>query len=91
MSENDSLISTDFVEVVSLPKVGQFVAVWVYNNRVWSSTFRWSEHGTLERYNEEEDRFEELCERCKEVSSQHPSRWFVARRLPSDSQEGVPS
>ncbi len=40
----------------SMPTTGQFVAVYEYNNEVWSSTYKW-EDGKLLTYNEKPDEF----------------------------------
>lgn len=36
------------------PKSGQYVAVWTFNDRAWSATFRHGEHG-LEEYDTQRD------------------------------------
>ena len=38
-----------------MPKEGQFVAVWGYNDKLWSDTHRWNSNGRLERFHGGED------------------------------------
>jgi hypothetical protein len=47
--------------VKGLPTEGQFVAVWVANGRVWSSTFR-RHRGQLQEYFSESDCFRATAE-----------------------------
>lgn len=41
-----------------MPKCGQFVAVWMYNGKVWSDTFKF-ENGSLRVYREDDDEFDD--------------------------------
>lgn len=43
-------------EQTEMPTNGQFVAVWVYDGKTWSTTYKW-ENGDLLRYDETEDIF----------------------------------
>jgi len=40
----------------TLPKSGQFIATWVYNEEIWSSTYKWSGDSILV-YNKDVDQF----------------------------------
>jgi hypothetical protein len=39
-----------------MPKSGQFVAIWVYDGKVWSGTYKWVK-GKILRYCREADEF----------------------------------
>lgn len=44
-------------QVNAMPENGQFVVMWVFNNKLWASTFK-TEEGILYEYNDEESCFE---------------------------------
>lgn len=41
--------------VAECPREGQFVALWAYLGKPWSSTYRVNERGDLDRYDEVTD------------------------------------
>lgn len=41
-----------------MPKKGQFVAIWKFDNLTWSNTFRYNK-GSFEVYNDETDEYEQ--------------------------------
>lgn len=47
------------VPLREMPEEGQFVAVWSYQDVVWSDTFRWID-GELTQYKEEDDDFHDV-------------------------------
>lgn len=44
--------------VNKMPETGQFVSVWIYDERIWSRTYKWLD-GTLLSYNPWADEWEE--------------------------------
>lgn len=40
-------------QVDKMPTSGQFVAVWEFNDRVWSCTYKWDDDGRLSQYYED--------------------------------------
>ena len=43
-------------KVDEMPTKGQFTAVWIFNNKVWSETYLWVENQLFE-YNQGDDDF----------------------------------
>ena len=41
-----------------MPSTGQFVAVYMHEDRPWAQTLKWSNDGKLLTYNETDDEFE---------------------------------
>lgn len=47
-------------ETESKPESGQFVAVWIYNDQIWSGTFRWI-YGILYEWEDSKNDFAYRC------------------------------
>lgn len=45
-------------KVKDMPMTGQFVAVYEYNDQLWSGTYSWDEDGLITEYNLDIDDFE---------------------------------
>lgn len=64
------------IEVNEMPKTGQFVAVWIYDNLPWSTTYAW-DGANLFQYVEEDEAFEVVPQRVFESILEYKPRFFV--------------
>lgn len=67
-------------EVSKQPETGQFIAMWVYNNKIWSSTYYQPDNDcTLLEYNEQSDSFVEAVSNTMLYST--TAKYFIIGEL----------
>lgn len=66
-------------QVLTIPTEGQFVAVWIGFDKVWSDTYKWEENSLLV-YSTVRDRCEEETDvdNVKFLTSKEGIKFFVA-------------